>query len=242
MNAEVSEIYDFLRSFSGSYVSVKDICRGLGKESRHPRDRHQVLPNLQRMEQDGLVEANSLGEYRAKGAGTTTFRQALPSRNLFLGDTTIINYAKSQEAVDHPHGNKWEAQLIELNRVLGIVQRTKNAVALRRLIADDYQGISARGAVHTKEDTIARFMSGELVLLSVCSEEVEVRIFGTAGVVTGRTLAEGTLSGREFRSRVRFTDVWALRQGSWALVTSQATPEDQRSESTFHSFIRRGSS
>ncbi len=90
MNAEELAIYEFLKSFPGSFVSIKEICQRAGKWNHFAQDRMWAHPILRRMELDGLVESNSLGDYRVKGTETTTFRKALQQPGQDLGETTII--------------------------------------------------------------------------------------------------------------------------------------------------------
>ena len=90
MNAEELAIYEFLRSFPGSYVSLKEICQRAGKWNHFAQDRNWAHSILRRMELDGVIESNNLGDYRVKGSETTTFRQALQQPGQDLGETTII--------------------------------------------------------------------------------------------------------------------------------------------------------
>jgi hypothetical protein len=91
MNAEEQEIYTFLTSFADKFVSVMDISKLAGSRNRFALDKNWALPVLRRMELDGVVECNDVGEYRAKGGDTTTFRQALERPTpVDLGETTII--------------------------------------------------------------------------------------------------------------------------------------------------------
>src|SRR5262245_52869962 len=91
MNAEEQEIYKFLSAFPERFVSVMDISKLAGTRNRYATDKNWAQPVLRRMELDGLVETNEVGEYRAKGGDTTTFRQALERPTpMDLGETTII--------------------------------------------------------------------------------------------------------------------------------------------------------
>ena len=95
MNAEETEIYEFLKTRDGNFVSVTDISRYLGRGRRFQEDRNWARPILRRMEIDGTVESNPYGEYRVKGADTndtnpTDFKEALHTPGASLGDTTII--------------------------------------------------------------------------------------------------------------------------------------------------------
>ena len=92
MNAEEKEIYDFLQSRPGLYISVNEISKYIGRGRQFEIDRNWARPILRRMEMEGHLEANPFGEYRVREPqpGDTNFRDALRSPGSALGDTTII--------------------------------------------------------------------------------------------------------------------------------------------------------
>ena len=96
MNAEETQICEFLKKRGSSYVSVTDISRFLDSGRRFQQDRNWARPILRRMEVDGIVEANPYCEYRLKDAEPETateptdFKEALRMPGASLGDTTII--------------------------------------------------------------------------------------------------------------------------------------------------------
>ncbi len=119
MNADEVRIIGFLNEFPDEYVSVLDVSRKLGKGRRYKEDRTWAAPIMRRMEMDGLLETNNVGDYRVRTAyrenghdkgstatrastatkassGTKTetksidFKQALKTPGVSLGDTTII--------------------------------------------------------------------------------------------------------------------------------------------------------
>jgi hypothetical protein len=52
---------------------------------------------------------------------------------------------------------------------------------------------------------------------------VEVRLFGEAAVVSGRTHALGEFAGQRYDVWIRFTDVFVRRSGQWQAVASHAS-------------------
>lgn len=92
MNAEETEIFEFLKKRGANFVSVTDISKFLGRGRRFQEDRNWARPVLRRMEVDGIVESNPYGEYRLKGAESepVDFKEALRKPGVSLGDTTII--------------------------------------------------------------------------------------------------------------------------------------------------------
>lgn len=100
MNADELEIYDFLKSFTNSFVSVTEISKKLGKGRKFDIDRTWARPILRRMEMDGLLESNPFGEYkvRERTPGEVDFKEALRTPGVALGDTTIIRLEDVQKA------------------------------------------------------------------------------------------------------------------------------------------------
>ena len=93
MSNEEIEIYELLKRSSNRYVSVTDISKSIGPRKNFNRDRLWAQPVLRRMEMQGLIEANPYGDYRIKPQleETTTFKNALETPGVPLGDTTIIS-------------------------------------------------------------------------------------------------------------------------------------------------------
>ena len=100
MNADETEIHDFLKTFPNLFVSVMEISKRLGTRKRFESDRTWARPLLRRMEMDGILESNPFGEYRLKATHeeTTSFRKALTLPNAVLGDTTIISLEDIDES------------------------------------------------------------------------------------------------------------------------------------------------
>ena len=94
MNADETEVYDFLKGYPGVFVSVTEISRRVGARRKFDQDRTWARPILRRMELDGVLESNDLGEYRIKKKPneTTSFKKALMVPGMPLGDTTLISW------------------------------------------------------------------------------------------------------------------------------------------------------
>jgi hypothetical protein len=97
MNADESEIFELLKAFPDRFVSVGDVSRRLGSHHRYAKNRDWAAPILRRMELDGLVEANSFGEYRIKPAPPLTFKNGVGQPGVSLGETTIIRLDRSEK-------------------------------------------------------------------------------------------------------------------------------------------------
>jgi hypothetical protein len=92
MNAQETELYEFLKRSPQFFVSVVEISKNCGPRKLFLEDRNWARPVLRRMEMEGSVESNPFGEYRLKRRpeDTTSFKRALTMPGFPLGETSII--------------------------------------------------------------------------------------------------------------------------------------------------------
>ena len=95
-----------------------------------------------------------------------------------------------------------------------------DTATLDRILADEYFVTNQFGQIQTKTQMISALKSGELKFESVVEDDVSVRVYGDAAVVTGRATSKH--EGRE-STQVRFTRVYVKRRGHWQAVTYQVT-------------------
>jgi uncharacterized protein (TIGR02246 family) len=95
---------------------------------------------------------------------------------------------------------------------------------IERLIAPDWIVTHVAGQRLTRSDVVRdMFESSATRIESMTVDDVDVRVFGDAAVVTGRTHACGVQSGATFDVSLRFTDVFVRRSDRWQAVASHAT-------------------
>jgi ketosteroid isomerase-like protein len=95
-----------------------------------------------------------------------------------------------------------------------------------RIEADDYTWTSPSGEVWAKARDLAfvrSLSSGEGTSLSYVSDEVKVRIYGDAAVVTGRDTVKKTKDGQDVSHQERWTDTWIKRDGRWQCAPKSRT-------------------
>ena len=63
-------------------------------------------------------------------------------------------------------------------------------------------------------------------------DQINVRLFDGWAILTGRTRVEGRQDGQEFDVSLRFTDVFAYRDGRWQVVASHGTMIGEEAEET----------
>jgi ketosteroid isomerase-like protein len=95
--------------------------------------------------------------------------------------------------------------------------------ALEGLLADDLTYTHSTGQLESKAQLLELISSGALVYRSIEPEEVAVRVYGDAAVVTGRALIRVENRGQALVLPVRFTSVYVNRDGLWRLAAWQST-------------------
>jgi len=113
--------------------------------------------------------------------------------------------------------------LMALERTWANAVMTHDAAPLEGFLADDFTQTSETGEVRGREETIARVGSSAAVFSSGGLEDMRVRLYGDAAVVTGRFRGEGRSGDEAFTVDVRWTDTFVRRDGRWRCVASQST-------------------
>ena len=91
------------------------------------------------------------------------------------------------------------------------------------LLADDYLGVTANGTLETKADLIALRRTGTIHLSELNLSDLKVRVYGDTAVVTSRAEVAGTNGGTDISGHYRYTRVYNRRNGSWRIVSFEAS-------------------
>ena len=92
-----------------------------------------------------------------------------------------------------------------------------------RFLAEDYIGTDEHGNVKTKAQEIAEIKAGAHLSTSGLLDNIRVRLYGDAAVVTGRRIMKGLFQGKEYRSPYLWTDTFIKSDGSWRCVASHVS-------------------
>jgi ketosteroid isomerase-like protein len=96
--------------------------------------------------------------------------------------------------------------------------------AIERIISPEWSVTGPDGARSTRADVLRdAFETRVHRVIAIDIDDVEVRIFGDAAVVTGRTHGRGEYSGVPYDVGIRFTDTFIRRDGRWQAVASHAS-------------------
>ena len=99
----------------------------------------------------------------------------------------------------------------------------KDVAAVERALAPGYVYLSSTGEVWSRERTMAMLRSPSYDLTSASREEVEVRRYDGAAIVTARWRGSGTDGGKPFRDDQRCSLVWVKGDREWQVALEQCT-------------------
>jgi hypothetical protein len=131
---------------------------------------------------------------------------------LLLG---VVTMANSEDT----HG-----QLMKLGDELAAAEQRGDVAFLDRAVVDDFLLIGPRGFMLNKEQWLARYKSGALQPGTNQRDEVRLRIYGNAAIMTARETVSGSYEGQEFHNQLRSTRVFVKRNGHWLLAHTQLSP------------------
>ena len=95
---------------------------------------------------------------------------------------------------------------------------------IEQILANDRSVTDLTGRVLKKAEVLEEaFGSKDRKVLSMQIDQISIRSFEDWAIVTGRTQAAGEYRGETAEVTLRFTDVFAYRNGNWQVVVSQAT-------------------
>lgn len=99
----------------------------------------------------------------------------------------------------------------------------KDVALVEAATADEYLQIDWDGKVLDKAATLARIKSSSIQLQSNTLDELDVKVYGNTAVVRGLATRKGTMDGRDISTAIRYTRVYANRDGRWQVVQFQQT-------------------
>ena len=102
---------------------------------------------------------------------------------------------------------EWDRAMIE-----------NDADAIGRYMADDWTIVGSDGSLGDKATFLGLVKSGALSHDVMTSDDLRVRVYGDAAVVTARGVSGGKYQGQPFREVERSSCVFVRQEGQWRCV------------------------
>ena len=113
--------------------------------------------------------------------------------------------------------------LLRLERPWNEAHLHSDAATLERLWADDFIVIVPRMEVITRDAAVAMARSGRLRFERYESSDVQARVYGATGVVTGRLQRTRRMNDNLVHDDWQFTKVYVRSGDGWKVVLFQAS-------------------
>jgi ketosteroid isomerase-like protein len=126
--------------------------------------------------------------------------------------------------------SKAEQQILALNRKWTDSMVNGNVAALERLFDDDLIVTAGNGKVRGKAGELEDVKpTPDLKTYFFNTDDVRVRVYGDAAVVTGHAKWRINYKGKDIDNERRYMSVYAKRNGRWRMVALQMTrfPQQQ---------------
>jgi hypothetical protein len=118
-----------------------------------------------------------------------------------------------------------EAELLELAENLRQAELRGDVAFLDRVLAADFVGIGPRGFVLDKTAWLGRHRSGDLKYESLERDEVALRTYVDAAILTSREIGRTLYKGQPVPvGALRATYTFVRRGGNWRLAGVQFSP------------------
>lgn len=124
-------------------------------------------------------------------------------------------------AIAQPDASTAVRELNQIVQRLGSTWKQGDCDGWGAMIASEWSVIHITGDIITKVQALEMCRKPPMQIDAFMVDEVSVRVFGDTAVVTGRTTV--TAGASPVTVKLRFTDVFIRRSGSWQAVASQAT-------------------
>src|SRR3989442_173498 len=98
-----------------------------------------------------------------------------------------------------------EQEVVRLADAWATAELRGDAAFLERTLADDFIGIGPLGFMLTRQEWFARHQSGDLKYDAFNLDEVKVRMYNDAAIVTGRQVQDGAYQGNSIKAQFRTT-------------------------------------
>jgi len=111
--------------------------------------------------------------------------------------------------------------LIRLERRWVEALERRDAAAVGAILADDFVDTTYRGERRTRGEALAGLTSPQRAPTTQELSDLQARVYGATGIVTGVNHVTGR--NPDFSARLRFTDVFVRTGGVWKAVSAQET-------------------
>lgn len=141
----------------------------------------------------------------------------------FLIVIILASCGDNKDEKTNEYATAAKKELTLLNQQYDSLLISADTARLSKLYAPEFSYTTPEGQVRNKAQQLTNLASGGLKLEVGKSDEVEVMVYDSTAVLTGRFIGKGTFAQNFVDIQERYTTVWVKRDGRWQLVKEQGT-------------------
>ena len=145
-----------------------------------------------------------------------TYLLAMTARSVCAQEPAASNVSSVQDT------------LVQIEHQWGNAMVNGDVAAFSRCVADDWVLTTSDGSLVTKSIAQTDLREGALKIESFRLDEVSVRVYSDAAIVSGLITEKSKLRGKDTSGKRRFTDVFVKRDGRWQAVASHESDVSPR--------------
>jgi len=130
--------------------------------------------------------------------------------------SSVAMYAQSAQDSD-------SARVLALENLWNQAEVAKDSSALDHLLADDFTYVDIDGSLQNKAQFLDGIRHPVEHIEMIGNDSLKTRVYRDAVIVSGTYHEKGTLNGKPYLHRGRFTDTWVRQGSSWMCVASHST-------------------
>ena len=142
---------------------------------------------------------------------------------ILFGISAILTFQISEGQSPQASGGgvtSVENTLVQIEHDWGNALLKADVPAWSRYLGDDWVLTYSDGTLVTKPMALADLKEGALRIESFQLDDVKVRVYGDAAVVTGMITEKSKFRDKDTSGVRRFTDVFVKRDGRWQAIAS----------------------
>lgn len=138
----------------------------------------------------------------------------------FFGATQLGTVAAQERKAD----DGVTAKVLSLEQLWNQAEVQKDTHSLRQLLANTFIYVDIDGSlIKDKAEFLASVTNRAEHIESIRGESMLSQVHGDTVIVTGMYHEKGTLNGKPYYHRGRFTDTWVKEGSAWMCAASQST-------------------
>ncbi len=118
--------------------------------------------------------------------------------------------------------NEAEGKLIAMENAWNAAQRDRDTGALDAMVSENFVNTDYDGSFQNKAGFLASVKDPSVTVTSAVNNDVHVFLYGDTAIVVGQYTTKGSIKGKPFEHKGRFTDTWVKTGSKWQCVASSS--------------------